>query len=461
MPSEGRHELCKQHTGGGSTGGATGSTRRRFLSGTAVGSAVALSGCLTAAIKSSSAGEDTLRVAAVEGEGRLFQRLIREHVEDATNVNVEISLFPFANLFEKTSSVLETGGTAYDLLFLADVWLPKFAIHCEPLRQWMPGDYPTEAMIQTCIEVGTWPLPDGPTVPFATGRETSLRGQVVVGNAQLFAYNKSYYEQVGAKTPPETWDDVLSVGKKIDEQIDNVDGYAIRGKRGNPITSNYFSIGTSIAGNMFDDDWRYRWDEKQGIDALQFYTNDLKSISPAGVASFDSDQVLNRLGDGTVAQGLVWPTSASILLDSESSEVANDIAFTVCPKGTRRAPQIGTWVTAINKYVSNAKKKAAGTVISSVISREAQEKNVELGGVPFRHDTFENNMDSQPWFDALYRSLKQAVWRPRTPLWTEMEITLGRHLNTALSGESSAKEAMTNANDELERMVKEAGYYEE
>lgn len=122
---------------------------------------------------------------------------------------------------------------------------------------------------------------------------------------------------------------------------------------------------------------------------------------------------------------------------------------------------MGTWVTAINKYVSDAKKKAAGTVISSVISQEAQQKFVELGGVPFRHDIFKDNMGTQPWFDALYRTLKQAVWRPRTPLWTEMEITLGRYLNTALSGESSAKEAMINANDEIETMLKQAGYYEE
>lgn len=457
MPSEGKHEPCEQRTNGESTGGINGSTRRRFLSGTAASSALALSGCLTAAIKSNSGGKNTIQVAAVEGEGRLFQHLIREHIEDDTDVNVDISLFPYANLFEKTSSVLGTKGTAFDLLFLDGVWVPKFAIHCEPLRQWMPGDYPTDAMIQACLNEGTWPLPKGPTAPFAKGRTPNLYGQAVVGNAQMFAYNRRYYEQVGAKTPPETWDDVLTAGKRIDEQIDGVDGYVIRGKRGNPITTNYFSIGTSIAGNMFDENWRYTWDEKQGIDALQFYTDDLKSISPTGVASFGSDQVLNRLGEGTAAQGFVWPAAASILLDSEGT---NDIAFTVSPKGTRRAPLIGNWVTAINTYISDAKKEAAGKVIDSFISRKSQEKYVELGGIPFRHDIFQNNINSQPWFSALYNTLKQTVQRPRTPLWTEIQITLGRYLNTALTGESSPKMAMTNANDELEQMLKQAGYYE-
>jgi multiple sugar transport system substrate-binding protein len=403
---------------------------------------------------------NTVQVAAVEGEGRLFQRLVKDYVEEDTGVEVNVTMFPFSNLFEKTSSVLDTKGDSYDIFFLADIWLPQFAVHCEPLKKWTPNEYETDAMIQACVNDGTWPSPGAPMVPSASGMKQKLRAQVVVGNAQLFAYNKAYFEQVGAKTPPKTWDDVLSAGKKIDEQLDGVDGYVIRGKRGNPITSNYFSVGRSIAGKMFDENWRYQWDEKKGVEALRFYTEDLKSISPEGVASFDSDEVLNRLSTGTAAQGAVWPAAASLLLDSKQSKVAGDIAFTICPKGASHTPQLGTWMTAINKHIDDSKKKAAGKVISSFSSREAQQKYVDLGGVPFRHDSFKNNMDVNPWYNALYKSLQQAVWRPRTPLWTEMEIRLGKYLNTALTGESTPKEMMRNANDEFERMLKESGYYD-
>src|SRR5699024_10608446 len=243
MPSKGNHQPHERRSFGESVGGSNWSTRRRFLSATAAGGAVALSGCVTTALKNNGSSENTIRVAGVEGSGRIFQRLVNEYIEDDTGINVEMSLFPFANLYEKTNSVLGTEGTAYDLLLLADVWIHQFAIHCEPLRQWIPGNYPSNAMIESCVDDGTWPLPQGPTVPFAEGRKPSLRGQVTVGNAQLYAYNERYYEQVGAKTPPETWDDVLSAGRKIDEQIDGVDGFVIRGKRGNPITSNYFAIG--------------------------------------------------------------------------------------------------------------------------------------------------------------------------------------------------------------------------
>ena len=447
------------------------SSRRTFLATAGVTAATALAGCTGGGGGDGGGGATTggskdvkaansIKVAAVSGSGALFERLVKDYVESETGVTVNVSKFPYANLFEKTSSVLSTKGKAYDILYMDDPWFPQFAAHCEPLQQWMPEPLPKDQIIQNCLDIGTWPAPEGPTVPSAKGMEQKIRGQVVVGNTQLFAYNKKYYEQVGASTPPKTWDDVLSAGKKISQQIDGVHGYIIRGKRGNPINANFFSLGMSKAGDMFDKSWKYKWDEQQGVDTLKFYVNDLKSISPSGVASFNSDQVLSSIGNGSAAQSPAWPAAASLLLNPKKAKVAKDIEFTVIPKGSRRAPEQGNWIAGINRYVSDEKKKAAGKVIRSFISKKAQDKYVDLGGVPFRKDTFENNMDAQPWFDALYTSLQNAKWRPRTPLWNQIAVTQGKYLNTALTGRMTPKKALTSVNNEVEKLMKESGYYE-
>ncbi|WP_458210378.1 extracellular solute-binding protein [Haladaptatus sp. NG-SE-30] len=466
MPIGGKTNHSEQRTDSVGSSGSESRSRRRFLAGAASGAAtLTLAGCTGFGGGGGSKPKNvkpakSIKVAAVSGEGDLFQRLVKDHVEEDTGVTVNISKFPYANLFEKINSVLGTKGKAYDILFMDDPWFPQFAGHCEPLEQWMPQSLPKDQIIQTCIDIGTWPAPKGPKVPSAQGMDQAIRGQVVVGNTQLFVYNKKYYEQVGAKTPPETWDDVLAAGKKISQQVDGADGYIIRGKRGNPINSNFFSLGMSKAGDMFDKNWKYKWDEQKGVDALNYYVNDLKSISPDGVTAFDSDQVLNSVGDGSAAQSPAWPAASSLLLDPKKAKAAKDLEFTMIPKGTRRAPQQGNWITGINKYVSDEKKKAAGKVINSFISKKAQDKYVKLGGVPFRHDTFKDNMDAQPWFDALYKSLQEAVWRPRTPLWTEIEITQGKHLNSALTGSTMPKKALTNTNNEVEKILEESGYYE-
>jgi len=438
--------------------GSTSTTRRRFLAAGTAAAAAGSAGCLSSIVGGGGASADTVTIAAVEGSGRLFKRLIDDYVSEQVDFQIDVSLFPYANLFEKTSSVLTTEGTAYDIVFMDDPWFPQFARHCAPLRDHVDS-LPEDQLIQTTVDIATWPAPKGPVVPSAQDMEEEVRGQVVVGNTQLFAYNERYYEEVGMDEP-QTWQDVYEAGSAISEQIDGANGYIIRGKRGNPINANFFGLGNSRIGDMFDENWRYQWNSDDGVDTLDFYVNDLAGTSPDGVSSFDSDQVLNSLGDGSAAQSPAWPSAASLLLDPDEADQADNITFTVLPEGIRRAPQQGNWIAGINSYVSDDKKSAAGDVIQEVISKEAQNRYVELGGVPFRHDTFEDNMDAQPWFSPLYESLKTAKWRPRTPLWSEVAVTQGENFNSALTGELSPSEALQNIQTDIESTMEEAGYYE-
>ncbi|ELZ27977.1 extracellular solute-binding protein [Halogeometricum pallidum JCM 14848] len=411
----------------------------------------------------SNATAEKLSVAAVEGSGRLFKRLMEEYVVDDTGIDVSVQLFPYANLFEKTNSILSTQSDAYDIMFMDDPWFPQFAPNVDPLLQWLPGDLPKDQLIGNVVDIATWPTPNAPTVPSAEGMEQKIRGQVIVGNTQLYAYNQAYYDQIGAKAP-ETWSDVYEAGRKITDQVDGANGYIIRGKRGNPAMANFFSLGNAIGGKMFDENWRYQWTSDAGTKAVEFWSRKLREISPDGVTSFDSDAVLTGLGDGSAAQAPAWPSAASLLLDPDESKEANNITFTPIPKGhtgaKRQAPTQGNWIMGINSHVDDSKKKAAGEVIQSAISAEAQSKYVELGGVPFRHDTFENHMDAQSWFPALYESLQNAQWRPRTPLYSEFGVNHGQLLNTALAGELSPSEMTQKAKQQIESTLENAGYYD-
>lgn len=455
MPTSGGGERDRENSNDSEFQGSQAS-RRRFLTGTAGVATAGLAGCLGLG---GSDNVDAVKIIAVEGEGRLVERLMNEYVADDTGQSIDVSLFPYANLYEKVSSILTTNGTGYDLLLMDDTWFPRFANYVDPLPQWLPEDLPREQIIDTVLDIATWPTPGAPKIPSAQGLEQQVRGQVIVGNTQMFVFNRSHYEQVG-EDPPQTWDDILRAGQQIDQQIDGTSGYVIRGKRGNPIDSNFMPVGRSLAGNMFDEDWRYRWNSQTGRDTVSFFVNDLKSISPNGVTSFDSDGVLNRIADGSAAQALAWPAAASTLLNPDEAEEADNLEFTVIPKGKQHAPTQGNWMFGINKHISDSRKEAAGKVIQSAISKEAQNKYTELGGVPFRHDTFEDNMDAEAWYEALYESLQTAVPRPRTPLWNEIDVTQGQYLNSALAGETSPEKAVKQIESEVESILSDAKYYE-
>lgn len=401
---------------------------------------------------------DSVSIAAAEGEGRLFRRLTDEFVTDETGIEVNVELKPYDALYEQNRKLLAEQSGEFDLVFMDDPWFPQFASELEPIEEYLPEGVPDE-YIQTTLDIAHWPTPRGPLPPEVEAEAPVLRGLVVVGNTQIFVYNSAHFDRVG-HDPPETYRDVLEAGRAIDDEIDGTHGYVIRGARGNPIVTNFFPIGFSQAGSMFDADWRFQWDSRDGIEAVRFLVEELAAISPAGVTKYDEDEIVTTLAQGTAAQAVTWPVVASLVIE-EGNPAAADLDFTVVPGNGdgRRAPQQGNWLVGINSHTSEAAKRAGGKVLQSFVSKEAQERYVDIGGVPFRHDTFENNLDARPWFQALYESLQDARWRPRTPLWPAIERELGLRLHSALGGHISAEEATSSARTEIESVLENAGYY--
>jgi multiple sugar transport system substrate-binding protein len=429
-------------------------SRRGFLAVAGAGATLSLAGC----VGDGNGDGDQLRAALAGGPGDRVDQLLDDYVMDEAGVDVETSILPYDQLFETMTTNLEQENTEFDIVMMDDPWLPRLANNLEPIEDYI-DDIPRDQLIDTTIDIGTWPPTRGGIPPESEDLEPQLRALCAVGNTQLFVINERHYEEVGHDAP-ETWQDVYEAGQDISEQIEGTDGYVIRGQRGNPIMANFFGLGMSIVGDMFDEDWRYSWNDEEGIEACRFYTRDLRSISPEGVASFDSDEVVQRLADGRAAAGPAWPATVGSLVNEDESEEYDNIRSLVMPKGQRRAPQQGNWMLGINTHVDDSNKEDAAQIIREFVSEEAQERYVELGGVPFRHDTFENNMGAQPWFPALYESLQTAQWRPRTQEWNEIEVTQGRQLNTALVGETEPEEAMNTAGEEIEAILEDSGYYE-
>lgn len=463
-----------------SRGGRGTSTRRSFLLTGGAAGVTALAGCGgTNASGGGDGGADTsdnseanngsttdtaserrptVRLAVSSGDGELIDRLLKQYVESDVGVETKTTVLPNANLYERATTMFGSQNATFDIVAMDDPWMPEFARHLEPIRDHV-SDLPTDQIIDQTLDIGTWPTPGEAVPPNAMDEEPRLKGLCAVGNSHIFVVNERLYGDVGEDLP-ETWDDVYRAGTKISNQIDGANGYAFRGKSGNPITSSYFSVGMSVAGQMFDEEWRYDWADQSGVSSASFFLDDLKSISPQGVASFDNSQVLSGLADGSVAAAPQWPSGTSLLLNEDKAAEYDNITFVPMPEGDQRAaPVQGNWLLGINKYASDEKKSAAADVLRSFVSREAQERYVALGGVPFRHDTFENNMDQQPWFEALYGSLQSAKPRPRTPLWSEIEVAQGKRLNTALVDQVDVEKAMNQSKSTIESILEENGYY--
>lgn len=394
---------------------------------------------LTLAVNSGVEG-DALKQAALD-----YQTL--------TGVQLEIAEFPYDNLFEKELIDLTAATGAYDLIMLDDPWFPRFAneqvlVDLTPFYQKRGQAGPDEDFVPSSIALCKQ--------PYETGELYALP---YVGNSQLFFYRKDLFEKHNLKEP-ETWDDVLTAAKTIDERERSgapgggrLYGYVMRAARGNSAVTDFMPIFWSFGAEMFDDNGRPTVNTPEGIGALQLML-ELGKYTPSGYASFNASEVSAHLLQGTAAMSINWPAWISAFSDPNKSKVTGKMSFGVMPGAKEKGrAEIGNWLIAIPKGSSNA--QAAFDFLLWATGADQMKKSALAGNPPTRRSVF-NDPDllaKFPAYPAQLKSLETSKPRPRTPLWNEIENVFGIYISRANGGELTAEEAMNQAKTEISKIV--------
>jgi multiple sugar transport system substrate-binding protein len=402
--------------------------------------------------KSTSNSQLTLAVmSGVEGEA--LKQAARDY-ERQTGVHINIAEFPYANLFEKELIDLNARTGAYDLIMLDDPWFPRFATSqfltdLTPLLQKRGQAGPDEDFVAASVALCRHPYDSG-----------TLYALPYVGNSQLFFYRKDLFAKHGLKAP-ETWDDVLTAAKTIQEKETGPNGgklygYVMRAAQGNAAVADFMPIFWAFGAEMFDKNGKPTVNSPEGIAALQFML-ELGKYSPPGYANFNADEVSAHLLQGTAAMSINWPAWISAFSDPAKSKVIGKIDFTTLPAAVRAGrAEIGNWLIAIPRDSQNA--EAAMDFLLWATSADQMRRSAERGNPPTRKSLF---MDRElvrefPPYLVQLRSLQLSRPRPRTPQWNEIENAFGIFLSKANSGELTPAEAMNQANAEIEKILHRA-----
>ena len=157
-----------------------------------------------------------------------------------------------------------------------------------------------------------------------------------------------------------------------------------------------------------------------------------------------------------------WSVRTPLFNDPEISKVKGkfDVALFPHAEGASSVPPVGGWIACVNKHSKN--QQAAWDYLKWFASPEIHREWVLMGAPPSRHSAMNDPQINaeQPWTPVLYESSLRA-WqelRPRHALTFELIETLGIEVNKALTGESSAQEAMDTANKKIDRLLKSEGY---
>jgi len=388
---------------------------------------------------------DQLTIAinsGVEGDGL---KTAKADYEREFSISITIAEFPYTNLFEKEFIDLKEGTGAYDIIMLDDPWFPRFAeedllAEFEPLYQKRGLSGPDDDFVTASLALCYHPYGDG-----------KLYALPYVGNSQMFFYREDLFHKHNLP-PPETWDDVLSSARLLQEK-EGIFGYVMRGAQGNPIVADYMPLFWAFGGEMFDSQGNPQVNSPEGVEALRFMI-ELGKYSPPGYVSFNADEVGAHLSQGTAAMGINWPAWISTFDDPTKSKVVGKIGYLPIPsQKARGASSIGNWLLAIPKSARNQEK--AFDFILWATSKEQMKLSALRGNPPTRVSVFKD-----PELLARFKAypvqlvaLESSKPRPRTPLWNEIENVFGIYLSQANSKQLSPEEALGRANDEIKRII--------
>ncbi len=380
-----------------------------------------------------------------------IQPLIDDYAS-ANNVTVEMQGNPFASLLEKLTLNLTQATGAYDVVSMDDPWMPQFAggeflMNLEELMD-QQGMAPDEDFVPELLALGDYPP------------GTGLRGIPWVGNVQVFAWRTDVLEDMGL-TAPKTWDEVLTTAQTITDAKgpEGLYGIGLRGQAGNPAATSFLPVLRGYGTDLFDENWEPQLETPEAMAAMTTQLA-LAKLAPPGVENVGHAENGINMYEGIISQsGDIWPDQLLQIYDPELSKVVGmvDIGGEPAQEGVSPANMTGNWLLGIPEGSQNA--EAALDFIVWFTAPEQQLRLLLDQNIPAtRTSVLENPeaVEKLPFLPGLLAAGRNALPRPRTPLYNAVEAIYGRYVAEAIAGQITGEEALASANTEIrDLMVRE------
>jgi len=346
--------------------------------------------------------------------------------QQLTGGKVNITTFPFGDLFQKEATDLSTGTNAYTLYTMASVWLGSFA--GQGYFQDLSSQVPTYPGLQ-------W----DDVMPIMQA-SSSFGGKIYgipFDSDVLSVYYRADLLQKDSLQPPKTWDDYLTIAKHFNGQDLNGDGTPDYGScieqapngvgtwQFNGVLSGYLQTQGPSQGMFFGDNMAPLMNNDGMAAALKFW-KDSGQFGPPDQINLAQADGRGLMQSGRCALNIDWGDMGTLPLDPTNSKVKNLVQSvtmpgsaqvvdratgkfvacdaTTCPHaadGVNHAPfnAFGGWIGAINTKADPKQQAAALDYIAYVSSPEQSNPDVTNGATgmqPFR----KSQQDPALWLNA-------------------------------------------------------------
>jgi multiple sugar transport system substrate-binding protein len=392
-----------------------------------------------------------------------YKKLILDYTKE-TGIEVDVRVFPYPEMRPTLVADIQATNRTYDVYQYDELFTHEFAANkwVKPFKQVDPN-FKMDPNIGSYGNFMYW----NPIKKFSDPKG-DVMSMPLNGNTTVFLYRKDIYAALGLKVPT-TWDEVLANSAKIKAADVVKYPYIIRAQAvpsGSSVTYDYMHILASYGGRFFNkegEDYLPVIKSKEGIAAATTFRA-LAKYGPPATNTIGQSQVIAAMQAGDAAQGQVVIAAANAMNDPAQSRVAGKIGFAVMPKGCETCnPGVvsGTWAMSIPAGLTAEREQAALKYINWVLSKKAQIKFAEYGGVPTRTDVIsEANLTTvqREYLDVYQKGLPFVTNNVRELFAPAMLAATESRLGAIAAGSVTPRAGITSLDNDLKSIVRSFDY---
>jgi len=377
---------------------------------------------------------DKVKISLLQPSSKIdYQRAVdiaNEYMEDHPNVEIEIIGVGWGDAYSKIMTMV-AAGNAPDIIYIATRWLPVLVQMgaVEPLE-----DYVTQEKKDMYFE-------------------SLLRGVHYQG--KLYAIPRAFstkaliYRTDLIPEPPKTWDELVTIAKKVQAENEDIYGFGIAGAKHVSTTSQFFNYLFQSGGDVFDEEGNILLNTPQSIKALKFYVDLHREhkVVPNPI-EYNREELPVLFKTGKIAMFVCGPwAKPTIGLDPDNDQVP--YASAPLPKGRYNATILVSDSFLLS--ASSKNKKVAWEYIDWATSLENQMKfDLASGLVPTMYEEVRDPAFTEnPYFKTYVDMIPYGQPQPLPLVWEPFQDIVNIAIQKALLGKVSPAEALDEAVNQI------------
>jgi sorbitol/mannitol transport system substrate-binding protein len=431
-------------------------TMRALLGATALSATAAL------------AQAETLTIATVNnGDMIRMQGLTADFTAKNPDIELEWVTLEENVLRQRVTTDIATKGGQYDVMTIGTYEVPIWG-----KQGWLVSlnDLPAEYDIDDLLPA----IRGGLTV------EGELYAAPFYGESSMVMYRTDLMEKAGLTMPEApTWEFIRDAAIKMTDKANEVYGICLRGKAGWGENMAFLTAtANSFGAKWFDMDWKPQFDQKPWADTLNFYLDLMTEAGPPGASNNGFNENLALFQQGKCGMWIDATVAASFVTNPKDSTVADKVGFALAPDNGlgKRGNWLWAWSLAIpagSQKVDAAKKFVAWATSKDYLALVAANEgwanvppgtrtslyaNPEYQTVPFAKMTLDSINSADPTSPTVDPVPYVGVQFVAIPEFQGIATAVGQQFSAALAGQTSAADALANAQALTEREMAKAGY---